>query len=61
VFSAYAMVVTFSGYAFSSGSGRTTATGASIGFSVLGHAGLGIAQLLGWIDERSLIVAPALR
>ena len=60
VFSAYAMLVTFSGYAFSSGSGKTTATRASIGLSVLGHAGLGIAQLLGWIDERSLVVAPAI-
>jgi eukaryotic-like serine/threonine-protein kinase len=57
VYSAYAGVVTVSAYAFYSGGGKNTVRGA-LAFSVIGHGGLGIAQLAGWIEDRGLVQLP---
>ncbi len=54
VFSAYAGIVTVSAYGFYSGGGKDTTRGAMVA-SVLGHGGLGAAQIAGWIEDRGLV------
>jgi eukaryotic-like serine/threonine-protein kinase len=55
VYSGFLAIVTVSGYAFSSGAARRDVIGASVVCSVL-FTGLGVAQLLGWVPARGLII-----